>query len=138
MSWRESAPRRSVPFSGNRAELFNDILTDIAKIGQFVRGAGEASFEHDDAISYTVKYALRISEAAHRLGDRAPDLWPQIPWRDVRALGNRLRHAYDSVNARLIWLIVEKDIPPLKIGVEAALRRLVEGEEEPPPSPEPI
>jgi uncharacterized protein with HEPN domain len=58
-----------VPFSGNPAELFNDILTDIAKIEQFVRGAGEASFEDDDAISYAVKYALlRISEGGAPVG----------------------------------------------------------------------
>jgi uncharacterized protein with HEPN domain len=114
-----------VPFRNDPAELLNDILTDIAKVEQFTRGADQANFERDDQIAYAVKYALlRISEAAHRLGEKAPELCPEVPWRDIRGLGNRLRHAYDSLNARLIWLIVEKDLPPLKVAVQSALRRL--------------
>lgn len=71
-----------MPFRNDPAELLNDILTDIANIEQFTQGADEASFERNDQVAYAVKYALlRISEAAHRLGDRAPELCPEVPWR---------------------------------------------------------
>ena len=78
-------------------------------------------------MAYAVKYALLcISEAAHRLGDAAAELCPDVAWRDIRGLGNRLRHAYDSIDTGLIWVMVEKDLPPLKAGVQAALRKLRE------------
>jgi len=35
-----------------------------------------------------------------------------------------LRHAYDMLDAGLIWKVYEDDLPPLKAGVAAALVRL--------------
>ena len=114
-----------MPFSGDPSTLLDSILDDIAKIEQFTRGVDRQSFEEDDRVAYAVKYALlRISEAAHRLGDRAPALCPGVEWRDIRGLGNRLRHAYDSVDTGLIWIIVEKDLAPLKTAAQEALHRL--------------
>jgi uncharacterized protein with HEPN domain len=81
-----------VPFSGDPATLLNSILIDLAKIEQFTQGVDRQVFEEDDQVAYAVKYALlRISEAAHRLGDRASELSPEVAWRDIRGLGNRLR-----------------------------------------------
>jgi uncharacterized protein with HEPN domain len=45
--------------------------------------------------------------------------------RDMRGLGNRLRHAYDSIDTRLIWLIVEKDLAPLKASTLQNSRELM-------------
>jgi len=39
-------------------------------------------------------------------------------------LGNRLRHTYDSIDIGLIWIILEKDLAPLKAAAQAALRKL--------------
>lgn len=116
-----------MPFKDNPEKLLNGILADIAKIERFTRGADRTVFEEDDrmAYAYAVQYALpRISEAAHRLGDTAAELCPRGAWRDIRGLGNRLRHAYDSIDAGLIWIIVDKDLAPLKAGVQAALVKL--------------
>jgi uncharacterized protein with HEPN domain len=120
-----------VPFSGDPAKLLEGILADIAKIERFTRGVDHTVFEEDDQVAYAVKYALlRISEAAHRLGNTAADLCPDVEWRDIRGLGNRLRHAYDSIDVGLIWMIVEKDLAPLRTGVQAALMKLRNSEEE--------
>jgi uncharacterized protein with HEPN domain len=39
-------------------------------------------------------------------------------------LGNRLRHDYDSVDIARIWLLIERDLPPLKTACLGALRVL--------------
>ena len=39
-----------------------------------------------------------------------------IPWRQVRDLGNVLRHGYDAVDDGQVWVIVERDLPPLSSG----------------------
>jgi uncharacterized protein with HEPN domain len=54
----------------------------------------------------------------------AADLRPEIPWADIRGLGNRLRHEYETVDAVRLWRTVERDLPPLKTAVEAALVQL--------------
>ena len=62
----------------------------------------------------------RISEAAAKLGDQAALLVPTVPWRDIRALGNRLRHNYDEIGADRVWRIVQDDLPGLLARCEAA------------------
>ncbi len=66
----------------------------------------------------------RISEAAVKLGEDAERLCPEIPWRDVRGLGNRLRHEYTTVDLTRIMLVVEKDLAALKDSCGEALRRI--------------
>ena len=69
-----------------------------------------------------VKYSLLvISEAAVKLGDLAADLCPTVPWRDIRGLGNRLRHDYGNVDVVRIWLLIERNLPPLKAACRNAL-----------------
>jgi uncharacterized protein with HEPN domain len=61
----------------------------------------------------------RISEAAKKLGAVAEELCPAIPWPQVRAIGNFLRHEYDRIDAGRVWLTIEDDLPPLRAAVDA-------------------
>jgi uncharacterized protein with HEPN domain len=56
---------------------------------------------------------------------------PGQPWPDVRAVGNVLRHEYDTVDPAVIWQIVEKDLVPLRRAVEKAIRDLGDGSAKP-------
>jgi uncharacterized protein with HEPN domain len=60
----------------------------------------------------------RISEAAKKLGGVAEELCPAIPWPQLRAIGNLLRHEY-RIDAVRVWLTIEDDLAPLKAAVEA-------------------
>jgi len=64
---------------------------------------------------------LRISEAARKLEGIVDVIAPEQPWSDVRAVGNVLRHEYDTVDSEVIWQIVEKDLVPLSQAVEKAI-----------------
>jgi uncharacterized protein with HEPN domain len=66
----------------------------------------------------------RISEAARKLGIQAEQLCPGIAWPEIRALGNFLRHEYDRIERDRLWLVVERDLPPLIQSVQSALDRL--------------
>lgn len=58
-----------------------------------------------------------ISEAATRLGDEAATRIPGQPWRDIRGIGNQLRHAYERIDLETVWAAVTADLPPLKAAV---------------------
>ena len=62
-----------------------------------------------------------ISEAAIRLGASAESRCPGAPWRDIRGMGNWLRHQYDRIELPVIWRTVEVDLPNLKAAVRNAL-----------------
>jgi uncharacterized protein with HEPN domain len=39
-------------------------------------------------------------------------------------IGNRLRHEYDIIDLTRIWLLIGRDLPPLKTACQDALRAL--------------
>ena len=39
---------------------------------------------------------------------------PEIPWREMNGLRNRIVHDYEGVNLRLVWEIISGDIPGLR------------------------
>jgi uncharacterized protein with HEPN domain len=114
-------------------ECFTDILENIGHIEEFLQGRGPAELHNDQRTVFACQYALLIiSEAAKRLGPQAPALCPGIPWRDIRGMGNRLRHAYDNLDSMLIWKVYQDDLPALKVAVKATLERL-NNQPQPPP-----
>jgi uncharacterized protein with HEPN domain len=81
----------------------------------------EAFRADSKTIAAVERKLLVISEAAVRLGDQAEALCPSLPWRDIRGIGNWLRHQYDHVDLETLWNTLEDDLPPLRIGVQRAL-----------------
>lgn len=93
-------------------------------IGRFTQGMDFSAFREDPKTVSAVERKLQIiSEAAIRLG---PDVEAEIPgvsWRDVRGIGNWLRHQYDRVELPVIWKTVTDDLPQLRAAVLRALHR---------------
>ena len=113
-----------MPFNDPVQPLY-DILENIERIERFLEGKSPIDIAKDERTLFACQYALLIvSEAAKRLGNEAEALCPGQPWRDIRGIGNHLRHAYDSLDAMLIWKVYQDDLPSLKTAVSGALLRL--------------
>jgi uncharacterized protein with HEPN domain len=56
---------------------------------------------------------LIISEAAKSLPDELIAAYPQVEWHAIRAIGNVLRHDYEQIEARRLWVIVTRELPKL-------------------------
>ena len=112
-----------MPFEDVRLRL-TDILDAIRSIDGFVDGMDSETYARDERTQAAVERKLLIiSEAAIRLKDAAETLCPDVPWREIRGIGNWLRHAYDRIDAESIWNTVQVDLPPLKAAVESALTK---------------
>ena len=111
-----------MPFEEGRLPL-TDILESILSIERFVDGMDLDGFSADERTQAAVERKLLIvSEAAIRLKDAAESLCPGVPWRDIRGIGNWLRHQYDRVDLETIWNTIHDDLPSLKQAVERALQ----------------
>ena len=65
-----------------------------------------------------------LGEAAARVTTEFREAHPEIPWRNMIDMRNRLIHAYFDTNLNIIWETVQKSLPPaLKL-----LRDLLEKE----------
>lgn len=104
---------------------FRDILENIERIQRYTAGMNRETLYADclrmDAVERCFQ---RLTEAAARLGDDGDTLAPGIPWKDVRAFGNHLRHGYDRLDDLAVWNTIEDDLPPLKAACLAALAKL--------------
>jgi uncharacterized protein with HEPN domain len=104
--------------------LLQDILDAIADIHRFTEGMALETFRTDaKTVAAVERKLLLISEAARRLGDQAETLCPGPPWRDIRGIGNWLRHQYDFVDLETVWRTVTDDLPPLQEAVIQALAK---------------
>ena len=74
------------------------------------------SFLHQDAI---LRNLQTMSESTQRLSSEAKGLHPEVEWRKISAFRNVLTHDYLGVNLRLVWEIIQRDVPQLKRAAEA-------------------
>ena len=111
--------------SSDPVRRFGDIIENIEKIERFTAGMDLQVFARKEQTVLAVKYALLIiSEAAAKLGNIAAELCPDISWQEIRGLGNRLRHDYADIDVVRIWLLLERDLAPLKTACRGALQVL--------------
>ena len=114
-------------FRGTR-QWFRDILQFTERLAMHTAGMDLEHFRTDvktlDAVERNLQ---KISEAAIRLGEQAETLCPGPEWRDIRGLGNWLRHQYDGIDLDVIWHAATVDAPALREAVLAALPDLERG-----------
>ena len=59
-----------------------------------------------------------------RLSDSLIELHPEVDWRNISGFRNVAVHEYLSIDLKMIWDIVEQDLPVLDEQIEAILREL--------------
>lgn len=104
-------------------ERIQDILDAIAEIEAFTHGMDFDTFSADTKTLRAVELNLIvIGEAANRIPSDVEEHNPQIPWSLMRAMRNRLVRVYFSVDERLLWDTVQKDLPLLITPLRSLLR----------------
>lgn len=65
-----------------------------------------------------------IGEAAKSLPDEVKQKQPQIDWRDITRMRDKLIHHYRQINLQIIWSTATQDLAPLKTAVTELLKEL--------------
>lgn len=98
------------------------ILDAIEAIREYTQG-GRAPFLGDRMRRDGVVWRLAtIGEAVKDLSEEACAKEPDIPWRRIAGMRDRLIHGYASVDFEIVWEVVEDQLYPL----EQAVRRLLD------------
>ena len=94
--------------------LLLDILLAAEDAREFARGLDWAKFSasklHQSAI---IRCLEIIGEAAARVSLDFQERHPEIPWREIVGMRNRLIHGYNAVRLDFVWEVVQSDLPPL-------------------------
>ncbi len=99
------------------------MLDHAREAAEMIRERSRDDLGRDRMLSLALVRLMEIvGEAASRVPDDLRSHHPDVPWRDVSDLRNRLIHGYDTVNFDILWAIVYDDLPPLIEQLESILK----------------
>lgn len=107
-----------------------DILIAARRILRFVDNVNRDSFLGNEEKRFAV-YAqiVIIGEAANRISNEFQEANPEIPWRKVVGMRNRIVHAYDDVDWEIVWQVATDSMPELVRAVEPLVSGKSDAEE---------
>lgn len=95
--------------------VIEKMLALIAKIEKYCSGLNYDTFSQNDmAVEACVFNLSQLGEMSARIDEKFEEDHPQIPWRQLYGLRNGIVHDYEGVNLKLVWEIIETDLPDLK------------------------
>lgn len=110
------APRQSIDY-------LNDIIDAIEKAEAFSSDMSMDEFLADDKTLYATVRAIEIiGEASKNVPERVRQRYPDLPWRQMSGMRDKLIHAYFGVDATVIWKTVKEDIPPIKNALHRVIK----------------
>ncbi len=102
--------------------FIEDMLESINKIEQYVNSMNFDEFNND---SKTVDAVIRnfeiLGEAARHIPHSIRTHYSLIPWRDIIDFRNRITHEYFTISLQIVWEIIQKELPKLKLQLEELL-----------------
>jgi uncharacterized protein with HEPN domain len=103
-------------------EFLADIREAAHRIASYTVGMAYATFLVD---SRTQDAVIRnpeiIGEASKRISEQLRIDHPELPWKGMSRIRDRLIHHYFGVNLDIVWQVATQDLPDVEAHLEAIL-----------------
>jgi uncharacterized protein with HEPN domain len=91
------------------------MLLLIDKVQRYCMEMEYDAFAQNDMVVEACVFNLsQLGEFSNRVEESYEEAHPEIPWRELYGLRNRIVHDYEGVNLKLVWEIITSDLPDLK------------------------
>ena len=103
-------------------EVVRSILTEIVNMDKIMAGKTRSDLEENLTLERAVSMTLGlIGEKANNISPKFIDKHPEIEWRKIIALRNRIVHSYEDLDFDIIYDTVVRKLPELKEQLHGAL-----------------
>jgi uncharacterized protein with HEPN domain len=108
-------------------DFLEDILEAINLIENITDGLDFVDFfEHKEIFWAVVKLVEIIGEAVKNIPGKIREDYPQIPWRNIAGMRDKLVHEYWAIDEQMIWQVIVKELPDLKSTIMNLVENLSE------------
>jgi len=106
----------------SHTEFLQDILDAIAAIERFTAGMNVDELEQDEKTLFAVSRAFEIiGEAVKNIPETFRAQHPEIPWKAIAGMRDKLIHNYWGIDIQVLWKTIHQDLPRLKVMISNAL-----------------
>lgn len=105
-------------------DYLGDIREAIRRIGTYIAGLSYEQFMQDTKTQDAVVRNLEvIGEAAKNLSRPLRNRHPQIPWKDLAGVRDKMIHHYFGINYEIVWTIAREELPGLLPQIDEILAK---------------
>jgi uncharacterized protein with HEPN domain len=95
------------------------ILLCIDKIQEYTKNLNSQEFNKNELIQDAVIRNIEIiGEATKKISKDLKSQYPEIPWKEMSGMRDKLIHDYFGIDVDVVWNTVNEDIPYLKSLIE--------------------
>jgi uncharacterized protein with HEPN domain len=100
------------------SDYIQDILDSIQDVENFIQGMSFDDFKDDrKTINALVRSIEIIGEASKKIPKRLRDTQPEIPWKKMAGMRDKLTHAYFGIDLEIIWKVASEEIKQIETGI---------------------
>jgi uncharacterized protein with HEPN domain len=108
--------------SQSARESLQHVLIEANYLLALRAGLDQTAFCADETLKRAVSRSIEIiGEAVKQVPESIRAKYPQVEWRAMAGMRDRLIHGYFSVDYDIVWDVVTNHISPLHAAVEAIL-----------------
>jgi uncharacterized protein with HEPN domain len=100
-----------------------DIKDAIDRVLRYTHAGREAFFADPMAQDAVVRNIEIMGEATRAVSEALKKAHPEIPWRDISDMRNKVIHDSFRMDLAVVWDVVERDLMPLRAQIEALLKQ---------------
>ena len=111
--------------SRNITLYVKDILQNMLEAEEFIEGMSYDQFISDKRTLNAVLRSIEvIGEAAKNIPDEMRGKYPNIPWKEMAGMRDKVIHFYFGVDKEVIWFVVKDRLPVIRPLIERTLKEI--------------
>jgi uncharacterized protein with HEPN domain len=107
-------------------ELLSDMLESIRRVKMYINQGDYQEFIKDIKTQDAVIRALEIlGEASKGISPKVKEQFPDVPWKFMASMRNKLFHEYFGVSLDIVWEVATDSLPDVFLQIEYILNNEV-------------